>query len=416
MSALKYLITGTSGRETEYAAKLLTSAGVLCTYEKIFNLRYKVDENEITNSIQFFSQEARKPIIAEASWMAAPFIDNSALENTIIIHAVRRPIEVVSFLIKSGFFEGRPVSKSYPYYAFIVEHLPELAKIKGQVLRAVYYYVYWNRKIENALKDRKGIFYQVEMRRKLLDLLGIVVRGKKLYLEVEKNHPVFRMRDIPKSSLKNELLEITERYGYVDKEKKDLQVEPYKRYRDFATSRLTPARITFYRDVLRYIHCEKEDRVLDAGCGPGKLLKLIAQKYKGVKPYAFDGDAHAEQYIREEMRIPKLKFSVGDLRNTGYDDNFFDHVIYIQGFENARKPSEILKELMRITKPGGKILLTIPDGSKDRRRGHFAFWVLSKFINLLRESGYPIGLTTMTFLEAKYKRVLTVTTKEGKPK
>lgn len=49
-----------------------------------------------------------------------------------------------------------------------------------------------------------------------------------------------------------------------------------------------------------------------------------------------------------------------DARNIPVEDNSFDNILCTEILEHATNPIEILKEMIRILKPGGKIILTAP--------------------------------------------------------
>jgi SAM-dependent methyltransferase len=51
---------------------------------------------------------------------------------------------------------------------------------------------------------------------------------------------------------------------------------------------------------------------------------------------------------------------VCDLRSIPVEDARFDAILFNQGLEHMSEPIEVLKELSRVLKPGGKILITAP--------------------------------------------------------
>jgi ubiquinone/menaquinone biosynthesis C-methylase UbiE len=99
--------------------------------------------------------------------------------------------------------------------------------------------------------------------------------------------------------------------------------------------------------------------VLDLGCGDGTTAIPEAQLGANVR-----GVDIAENLVKagnarvKQMGISNCTFEEGDacdLQNL--KDNSFDVVVSIFGAMFAPKPSEVAKEMVRVTKPGGKIVM-----------------------------------------------------------
>ncbi len=99
----------------------------------------------------------------------------------------------------------------------------------------------------------------------------------------------------------------------------------------------------------------------DAGCGCGiYALKLSAN---GFSVSGFDVSAHAVEIARAllEKAAYSVDFKVASILATGYADGQFDCVISRDVLDHISKADAIaaLKELHRITKPGGIIVFTL---------------------------------------------------------
>src|SRR5262249_9498747 len=64
--------------------------------------------------------------------------------------------------------------------------------------------------------------------------------------------------------------------------------------------RLTTREMIFKSKLIAHAGVRSDDVVLDAGCGTGTLLKMIAEKYPGIKLVGFDADP-------EMLRAARLK-------------------------------------------------------------------------------------------------------------
>jgi 2-polyprenyl-3-methyl-5-hydroxy-6-metoxy-1,4-benzoquinol methylase len=95
--------------------------------------------------------------------------------------------------------------------------------------------------------------------------------------------------------------------------------------------------------------------ILDVGCGRGDFLLFMAGR--GWKTDGLELDSRAEG------RGKKLGLSLksGSLENIRYDSAVFDVVTFWHVFEHIRKPVETLAECRRILKPGGLLVVAVPN-------------------------------------------------------
>lgn len=105
--------------------------------------------------------------------------------------------------------------------------------------------------------------------------------------------------------------------------------------------------IYLYREIKRFFSSFKSDEVIvDFGCGqkPYKAFINSEIKYIGI-----DIDKS-----NDKADIISSVYSVN------LNDNSADYSVSFQVIEHLEKPQEMLSEMYRITKPGGKIMLTFP--------------------------------------------------------
>ena len=100
-------------------------------------------------------------------------------------------------------------------------------------------------------------------------------------------------------------------------------------------------------------------KVLDVGCGDGTTA-LPAAKL-GAEVLAVDIARNLVQAGNKraaDARLTNVKFQEGDAANLeGFHDRTFDLVISVFGGMFASKPPEVAKEMVRVTKPGGRIVM-----------------------------------------------------------
>tara|TARA_Y100000590_G_scaffold331229_1_gene376363 strand:- start:291 stop:1025 length:735 start_codon:yes stop_codon:yes gene_type:complete len=93
----------------------------------------------------------------------------------------------------------------------------------------------------------------------------------------------------------------------------------------------------------------REIKIIDLGCGTGSLTK----KLNAITNNIYGCDISPKSINIASNLYPEIKFSVEDIENLTFEDNFFDVVIFsgvLHHFDNLDKA---LLEAKRILKPGG---------------------------------------------------------------
>ncbi len=100
-------------------------------------------------------------------------------------------------------------------------------------------------------------------------------------------------------------------------------------------------------------------RVLDLGCGDGTTAVPLAQAGAHVTGIDIARNlVEAGNKRAEAAGLSNLKFHEGDACNLdGVADHSFDLTISVFGAMFAPKPFDVAKEMVRVTKPGGRIVM-----------------------------------------------------------
>ncbi|MCL6447960.1 MAG: class I SAM-dependent methyltransferase, partial [Armatimonadetes bacterium] len=113
------------------------------------------------------------------------------------------------------------------------------------------------------------------------------------------------------------------------------------------------------------------DRVLDAGCGSGRLLPYLL-KAVGQTGLVVAAD-FAFQMIdraRKKLAAPNLIFLQADVIRMPLADNFFDRIILLALFPHLPQKAKAMKEFYRLLKPGGKIFIAHTASRKEINAFH----------------------------------------------
>src|SRR6202030_538900 len=100
-------------------------------------------------------------------------------------------------------------------------------------------------------------------------------------------------------------------------------------------------------------------KVLDLGCGDGTTAIPAAKIGADVLGVDIAQNlVEAGNKRAAEASLPNIKFQEGDATNLqGLPDKSFDLVVSIFGAMFASKPADVAKEMVRVTKPGGRIVM-----------------------------------------------------------
>ena len=109
-------------------------------------------------------------------------------------------------------------------------------------------------------------------------------------------------------------------------------------------------------------------RVLDVGCGRGVILGELANRGFEVHGVEISAEAARGADPRAEIRIaPRVA-------DAGYPDSHFDQVIIWHVLEHLPDLRGTLREVHRVLKPGGRLIVAVPNFSSLQARWTGAAW------------------------------------------
>jgi SAM-dependent methyltransferase len=113
---------------------------------------------------------------------------------------------------------------------------------------------------------------------------------------------------------------------------------------------------------------ERGARVLDVGCGRGVILAPLADRGFEVHGVEISAEAARGGDSRAHVRIaPRLA-------DAGYTDAYFDEVIVWHVLEHLPDPAGTLAEISRILRPGGRVIVAVPNFESAQARWMGPAW------------------------------------------
>jgi SAM-dependent methyltransferase len=112
--------------------------------------------------------------------------------------------------------------------------------------------------------------------------------------------------------------------------------------------------LPLWKDALRAVHAREGMRIFDAGCGAGGAC-VEADKI-GCEVIGVDASAALLDIARK--RLPTAIFHEADLESLPFGESEFDAIIAVNSVLYATDIAQAMKELARVIRPGGRIVIT----------------------------------------------------------
>ncbi len=149
-------------------------------------------------------------------------------------------------------------------------------------------------------------------------------------------------------------------------------------------------------DLAKFIgYLRKGEKVLDAGCGPGKHVKMLMDE-------GFDAvgiDFSKSMLSEAKKRVPKGTFKLMDMRKLLFKDNTFDGIWCFASILHIRKEDAptVMSEFNRVIKDKGILIISMKRGTGEAFEGtsknkrFFSYYAKSDAEKLITDSGFKMA-------------------------
>lgn len=112
--------------------------------------------------------------------------------------------------------------------------------------------------------------------------------------------------------------------------------------------------LPLFSAVLDTARVTRGTRMLDAGCGAG--LATVLASLRGANVSAFDASEALIEIAAE--RAPDAEILQADIESLPFEEGTFDATIAVNSLFYAADPASAIRELARVTRPGGRVVVT----------------------------------------------------------
>ena len=115
----------------------------------------------------------------------------------------------------------------------------------------------------------------------------------------------------------------------------------------------------FKKRVIKHLSLKPDETVLDIGCGPGMLLKILKDQWPSVKAIGIDPDQQSLGLARNRLKAHQVQLFQAFAESLPLPDSSVDVCVSTLVFHHI--PNEIklsaIQEMKRVLKPGGRTLI-----------------------------------------------------------
>jgi SAM-dependent methyltransferase len=130
----------------------------------------------------------------------------------------------------------------------------------------------------------------------------------------------------------------------------------YEKYMGRWSAKLAPLFAGFAR-------IQDGDRVLDVGCGTGSLIQAVVDITRRSEVVGIDPTPGFITHARQRFTDARITFDQGSAFDLPYPGGSFDRSLSMLVFHLISAPDKALKEMRRVTKPGGTVAACTWDGA-----------------------------------------------------
>lgn len=163
-----------------------------------------------------------------------------------------------------------------------------------------------------------------------------------------------------------------------------------------------------FTEAIKHLDIQPGMKVLNIWSRTGKAIQYLRKAYDDFELINLEV---APKFIaKSKGNFPRENFNQTNLESLNFSDNYFDRILSLETLEHTPKPIVFLKELNRVLKPQGKLIMSLPPRTAEvslriyetffhnHGEGPHKFLSSKTVKKLLKESGFNLILHKGTLL------------------
>lgn len=133
------------------------------------------------------------------------------------------------------------------------------------------------------------------------------------------------------------------------------------------------------RDIIKLLP-PQAGRILDVGCGTGRFEEALLhyRNNSDISAIGIDMSSKSIEVAKSKQALENCEFLCGDAESLPFKDDSFDCCVLIEVIEHVSDKESTLRELKRVLKPHGKLVITTPNKRDIILRMYNLLWNLEK--------------------------------------
>jgi len=154
---------------------------------------------------------------------------------------------------------------------------------------------------------------------------------------------------------------------------------------------------SIYKSVAKVLQLQQDDDLLEVACGNGYFIKKYASHVHSVAGLDLSELVvkMAKKKHRGRIKAGTAEFVHGDASQLPWEDSRFSVATTMGSFTSFPKPLESLKEIYRVLRPGGRVIVSIEwnaedglDHTKEVEDYGMRMWTEDDIRATLKEAGF----------------------------
>lgn len=168
------------------------------------------------------------------------------------------------------------------------------------------------------------------------------------------------------------------------------------------------AHLQRFQEAIKHLELKPDQKILNIWSRTGLAIPYLRKKCLNLDIVNLEV---SPEFIKiAEKKFPQENFQETDLNRLTFRDNFFDRVLSLETLEHTPDPLGLLKELHRVIKPNGLLVMSLPPARAEfplkiyefffdnHGEGPHKFLPSKKVKKLLKEAGFKLRLHRGTLL------------------